>query len=178
MTSECDWSSGRDFLVQSRGLRPTWGLLRAGLWLCRSAVCVSAGIAFVFALAVATGKPAQAETFVCRDGTLLTVAPEDIARMQRTNACVAEAYGLSLPAPAAAVSAQVMAEIPLPARRPSRRTQTAAIAAAEASANGARKPPEQTGSIAARKPDEVGTYRRVLILNARPGQSRFFNHTR
>ncbi|MEO1281708.1 MAG: hypothetical protein AAFV69_08245 [Pseudomonadota bacterium] len=130
---------------------------------------------FVCLVTLNMPSASAAETFVCADGTTVTVQSNQLEWMKRTNACVAQYYGLKVQDRSKTPRAgYVVADgVPLPVRRP------ASFDAALQGQQALRSTRDLvTGSIgAAGDAPETGTYRRVLILNAQPGKSRWYNHT-
>jgi len=142
-----------------------------GIGLRRAGLAALSWAAAVIALA-STGLDAKAdESFVCEDGSVVTVRPGDLEIMKRTNACVA-AYSGGL--------AATQPDVPLPVRKP------VMVAAAESAPRTAAGEGLETGSLqdetgAMDAGEQVadrpkGTYRRVYILNAKPGASAWFDH--
>lgn len=139
-----------------------------------AAIAAMSAVAFT---AGAVGASAYGgETFVCEDGSTLTVRAGDLDVLKRTNACVAAHFGLK-------VSAARGSGVPLPVRRPlgsiSGERMAEDIAAMPREVAAPRPKPMTTGSIAGGEaPEEIGTFRRVRILNPSPGGSDVFLHTR
>ncbi len=125
--------------------------------------------------------PAHAvETFICEDGSAVTVAAGQLEAMKATNACVARHYGLEVGSEVRPVRATLA--VPMPSRRPERRVggvPVARVAASRTPVSSGSSQPITTGSIVARDGvPEAGTYRRVKILNPAPGGSPYYLHTR
>lgn len=123
------------------------------------------------------GPARAAETFVCAAGSTVTVQSNQIEWMKRTNACVARYYGLEVgddPGGASSNATVGRYSVPLPERRP--QFISAALKAQKALRDTAGMVTGSVGELDAA--DERGTFRRVLILNAAPGKSRWYNHTR
>ncbi|MEL7047667.1 MAG: hypothetical protein AAFO75_01685 [Pseudomonadota bacterium] len=144
---------------------------------------VLGGLLPVISIGLTTQTVHAAETFVCEDGSFVAVEVHQLERMKQTNACVANYYGLEIAAngPVAARAgsgSQLAGRVPLPVRKPE--FSPPIIKADDAGARSLTQGIE-TGSITgpSASPDiERGTYRRVRILNAASGASRWYLHTK
>jgi len=137
-------------------------------------------VATITAIGAALGAGASTahadQAFVCEDGGVVTVAYRDLERIKRINPCVARYFGLEREAAAyVAGKSDVRAQpIPLPGRKPH-------IARPDLRTAG-NTAPSTTGSVLTAKSAEVAVplpaYRRVRIINAKPGASIWFDHRR
>ncbi|MDX2289029.1 MAG: hypothetical protein NW217_09440 [Hyphomicrobiaceae bacterium] len=132
------------------------------------------------------------ETFVCEDGSIVTVLPGQLEAMKRTDPCVAAHYGIrrggedqrgAAPPPAPApVASFAPADAPLPERKPNDEIadKLRALESPDALARSTRDVPlsvaaggQSPGASAA-----PSDFRNVYILNAPAGAERYFRHTR
>ncbi|MDX2257401.1 MAG: hypothetical protein NW205_00640 [Hyphomicrobiaceae bacterium] len=153
--------------------------------------------AVTIAAAILTAKVTRAdETFVCADGSFVTVLPGQLEAMKRTDPCVAAHYGITLPArgatppvPGATALAPPLApeasyaprEAPLPERAPPRPADAIADKLRSIGAGDAldpTSPDAEAVAMAAARKGQPSDYRNVLILNATPGSERYFRHVR
>jgi hypothetical protein len=137
-----------------------------------------AGLAGAVFLIAAT--PAEADqSFVCKDGSAITVAPEQLAEMKRTNACVASYYGKTIApkkAPkvenksAKSSAGKAKARVKLRATKQVKRSRSNKNSHAQLMIS-AHRPSGSTPTTA------VNTdYRNVRILNAKPGGRAVYIH--
>lgn len=116
---------------------------------------ILAGSVVALGLGLASEAARADETFICGDGRMLQVALGDLQRLKRQDPCVAAHYGI------------VIRAMPLPVKRPPPGPKIM-LKGAQA----ATKTSRDIGVIA-----EVATdYRNVRILNAAPGNGRWFTH--
>ncbi len=111
--------------------------------------------------------PAAADqSFVCKDGSVITVAHKDLTKMKRTNACVASYFG-GLPIPAVS-----RANTTPPKLRPTKQVKTAQRGVEHTQLMAMAHRSDAVAREAAANTD----YRNVRILNAKPGRSAVFKH--
>ena len=138
----------------------------------------------ISALALCAGsfveEARSAQLFVCASGKAIEIEKSELENAKKTNPCVARHFGLKIKTksakdatsklrPVIAVQA-TEAQVELPVRKP----KTAALRETVPSHKKTDKR-ATTNRIA-----EVtsGDYRKVRIINAAPGSSKWFNHTR
>lgn len=144
----------------------------------RKAVC--AAVVTALSLAGVVNAPAHAvETFVCEDGSTVSAEASQLEALKRTNACVAQHFGL---APETGPAASALS-VPPPPRRPATAVTAAPVqtprATTPVAATAVVSKPMTTGSIkSSARHLEPGTFRRVRILNPSPGGADYFLHTR
>ncbi len=111
--------------------------------------------------------PAAADqSFVCKDGSVITVAHKDLTKMKRTNACVAGYFG-GLPKPTAS-----KANTTPPKLRPTKQAKTAHRGGEHTQLMAMAHRADAVAREAAANTD----YRNVRILNAKPGRPAVFKH--
>lgn len=112
------------------------------------------------------------QTFICEDGSQVTVLPGQLELMKRTEPCVARHFGLQPEPqqPAAPPPSWAPMDAPLPDRKP------------EVEIAGFTVPDEQgAGHMTAppkAKAEVKSDFRHVHIINASPGSAQFFEHKR
>ncbi len=122
-------------------------------------------------ICVATTPAKADQSFVCADGSVVTVAFKDLEKMKRTNACVAGYFGLKVRTPiVAALKTEPVirrtGRIKTKRNKKANRKPTHAQLISKSHAR-AQKTPEVS----------VGTdYRNVRIINAKPGKKAFHRH--
>ncbi|MGI9426636.1 MAG: hypothetical protein ACR2PA_25900 [Hyphomicrobiaceae bacterium] len=122
-----------------------------------------------------------AQFFVCADGRAIAVEHHELEHAKRTNPCVARYFGVQ---PAASpepfresqtthmpvAASPLPAEVEIPVRKPQalllRRSQAAEPARSTV------RPSNKMAEM------QTSTFRRVRIINARPGTTGWFHHTR
>lgn len=144
---------------------------------------IAAGVAgLAGAVLVLAPTPAKADqSFVCKDGSVVTVAPEQLAEMKRINACVAGYYGKTI-APkkvpkvenksAKSRAGKAKARVKLRATKQVKRTRSNKNSHAQLMISAHRS--RGSAPVAAVNTD----YRNVRILNAKPGDPAVFKHRR
>ena len=120
-------------------------------------VRIMAGSIIALGLGLYSEGAGADQTFICEDGRLLQIELQDIERLKRNDPCVAAHYGLTV------------GTMPLPVQRPPR----AALPGLKG-AQAAQPPVREIGNVA----DVSSDYRRVRIINAQPGESGWYQHTR
>jgi hypothetical protein len=101
-------------------------------------------------------RASAGQTFMCEDGRLLQVEQKDLERMKREEPCIAAYFGVAVQS------------VPLPIKRP------LVVVSGLKGTNEAEPGKPAIGNLA-----QVSTdYRRVRIINARPGEQSWFRHRR
>lgn len=163
-----------------------------------SVMAISAGLA--------TSPATAEETFICDDGRVLTLRPDQVEALIQTDPCIAKYYGRPLPAaPAPQPATQPAPEQPAPFEQPAAPQAEPAFDPAPA----AEEPPPAVPvdvPVPQRKPDDIANklralqvdptapaaerqpvavadvpsdFRNVLIINAgKAGSPEFYKHTR
>lgn len=112
------------------------------------------------------------QTFICEDGSQVTVLPGQLELMKRTDPCVARHFG-GVPQPqqpAVPPPSWAPMQAPLPDRKPEVEIAGFVIPGGQ----------ETTAPSSAPKAKEEvkSDYRNVHIINASPGSAQFFEHKR
>lgn len=121
-----------------------------------------------------TAPVAADQSFVCKDGSVVTVAHKDLGRMKRSNACVASYYGGLQKTVEVVEKADEKAEKSADAieLRPTQQAQSQRKKNAHA-----QLMTRSHVQAAAPQPAAVNTdYRNVRILNAKPNGETIFKH--
>ncbi|CFX53201.1 exported protein of unknown function [Candidatus Filomicrobium marinum] len=116
----------------------------------------------------AATKARANQTFICEDGSQVTVLPGQLELMKRTDPCVARHFG-GVPQPqqpAAPQPSWAPMQAPLPDRKP------------EVEIAGFAVPEGQEAAAPKAKKEVESDYRNVHIINASPGSAQFFEHKR
>ncbi len=147
---------------------------------CIAAITLTASAAF-------TSAANAAQAFLCENGKILHVAQQDLALLKRTNTCVANHFGIKLPAPSQHNAKQTrIATIlipPLPVRRqPTTVAKThGTLAPAPRRSRATTLASTSTTvlskiSVSTTRPERAIDYRNVTIINATPGARQIFQH--
>ncbi|MGH1419290.1 MAG: hypothetical protein ACRBCJ_10580 [Hyphomicrobiaceae bacterium] len=132
-------------------------------------------VVVVSALLLLGPTPAGADqTFVCNDGTSVTVAFAELAKMKKTNACVASYFKR---APAKTTKTQSEVATRSGAKKPTAHTPDAALVEAKLRPTKQATRKSKAKAVATAPVAFANTdFRNVRIINAKPGARAIYRH--